>query len=105
MITTIVEYKLPSALGREKILEKFQAAREKFINTEGLLKKYFCYDSSDGTGTSVYIWKNLSCAEAFFTPEMLHAFEKTFGCRPTLRHVDTLMTLDNTTGEVAVFSS
>lgn len=105
MITTIVEYKLPSALARSEILEKFKAARDKFINTEGLLKKHFCYDASDGTGASVYIWENRSCAEAFFTPEMLHAFEQTFGCRPKLRHVDTLMTIDNVSGEVSVFDA
>ncbi|CAI06280.1 conserved hypothetical protein [Aromatoleum aromaticum EbN1] len=103
MITTIVEYKLPSALTRGEILEKFKAAQEKFIHTKGLLKKYFCYNSSDATGTSVYLWESLSCAEAFFTSEMLHAFEKTFGCRPEVRHVDTLMTIDNVTDEVSVF--
>lgn len=105
MITTIVEYKLPSALARGEILEKFESAQKKFIHTQGLLKKYFCYNPSDGTGTSVYIWESLSCAEAFFTPEMFHAFEQTFGCRPDVRHVDTLMTIDNMTDEVSVFNA
>lgn len=105
MITTIVEYKLPSVLARDEVLEKFKAARDKFVKTEGLFKKYFCYDASDGSGASVYIWKDLSYAEAFFTPEMLHAFEQTFGCRPRLRHVDTLMTIDNVTGKVSVFDA
>lgn len=105
MIATIVEYKLPSVLARDEVLGKFKAARDKFVDTEGLLKKYFCYDASDGSGASVYIWKDLSCAEAFFTPAMLHAFEQTFGCRPRLRHVDTLMTIDNVTGDVSFFGA
>ena len=105
MITTIVEYRLPCAVARGEILEKFKSARNKFIDAEGLLKKYFCYDPSDGSGTSVYIWENLSCAKAFFTPTMLQAFEQTFGCRPTLRHVDTLMTIDNVADEVSVFDT
>lgn len=36
---------------------------------------------------------------------MLQAFEQIFACQPTLRHVDTLMTVDNMTDEVSVFDT
>jgi len=70
----------------------------------GHLATWGC-DRPTATGASVYIWEGLSCAKAFFTPAMLQAFEQTFGCGPTLRHVDTLMTIDNVADEVSVFDT
>jgi hypothetical protein len=103
MITAIVEYKLPSVLPRNQVLEIFKMAEGKFRGLDGLDKKYFTYDDKTGQGISIYVWSSLEKANQCFTHPFASEFEKVFKTRPTIRCLDTLMVIDNAADQVSFF--
>lgn len=103
MITAILEYSLPTPSARSALAEKFKLARDRFRGMAGLQRKYFCYDKTSGRGLSVYLWDSKAAAEAVFTEAFISGFEASFGVRPSIRYIDTLMIVDNAADEVIVF--
>lgn len=103
MTTVIVTYKLPKALPRSTVLERFKVAAEtKFKGMPGLHSKQFCYDEKTGNGLSVYLWQSKEQAKAFFTPEFQASFESIFGVKPDFEILDTLLVVDNRVDDITV---
>lgn len=105
MITAIVEYTLPAPASRQTMCDRFKAAERKFRGLPGLERKYFCYSETTGSGLSVYVWPSRAAAEAFFTPDFVAGFEKSFGTPPRIRYFDTLMIIDNVDDRVTIPAS
>lgn len=103
MITAILEYSLAAPAARSTLVEKFKMAESRFRGLAGLQRKYFCYDENSGRGLSVYLWDSKAAAEAVFTEAFIGGFEASFGVRPSIRYIDTLMIVDNAADEVLVF--
>lgn len=102
MYTVIVKYSLPVPVEREVMLEEFRAAEAKFQSAKGLIRKYFGYDEATHTGHSVYLWEDEARARAFFGPTFLKTMLEKFDAVPQLTFVDTLLVIDNASGEVNV---
>ncbi len=103
MITAILEYSLSAPMARSAMVAKFKLAGDRFRGMSGLQRKYFCYDEASGRGLSVYLWDSKAAAEAVFTEAFAAGFEASFGVRPSIRYIDTLMIVDNRADEVAPF--
>ena len=84
------------------MVEKFKLAENRFRGMAGLQRKYFCYDEASGRGLSVYLWDSQAAAEAVFTEAFMSGFEASFGVRPSIRCIDTLMIVDNAADAVVV---
>lgn len=102
MYTVIVKYRLPVPVEREVMLEEFRAAEGKFQSAAGLVRKYFCYDEPSHTGHSVYLWDTEAQAREFFGPRFTRTMLEKFDAVPEVTFLDTLLVIDNASGEVIV---
>jgi hypothetical protein len=64
------------------------------------VRKYFCYDEPSHTGHSVYLWEDEARAREFFGPLFMKTMLEKFDAVPQLTFVDTLLVVDNASGEV-----
>ena len=98
MYTALVTYTLPNPRSRAAMLERFKQSEARFQSLPNLVRKDFCYDEASHTGHSVYLWDSEAAARGFFSEAFLTGFEKSFGCRPNVVFVDTLLVVDNQRG-------
>lgn len=101
MITTIVQFKLPEPVSREKAQEIFMGTAPKYRDPVGLIRKYYLITDDGSTGGGVYLWKSRDDAERWYTPEWNAHIVKTYGAEPQLQYFDTPVIVDNLTGDIS----
>ena len=69
MITTVVQFKFPAPISREKAKELYAATASRYQTVQGLIRKYYLLSEDGSTGSGVYLWKSRIHAEKLFTPE------------------------------------
>ena len=102
MHTVLVTYTLPEPRPRADILAAFETSAPRFRAAEHLLRKYFCYDETTGTGLSVYLWDSGANARAFHDAAFADGFRARFNADPRIAHHDTLVIVDNEQGETRI---
>jgi heme-degrading monooxygenase HmoA len=85
------------ALSESDIEARFEASTPIFSSMPGLVRKYFCFDSEQREGVSLYIWESEAAAKACFdSPQFQDGFRNAFGCEPKIRLVGMRHLVDNT---------
>lgn len=100
MITTIVQFKLPSPVSRDKAQEIFLGTAPKYRDSVGLIRKYYLISDDGETGGGVYLWKSRDDAENWYTPEWREHITKTYGADPQLQYFESPVIVDNVTGNI-----
>ena len=95
MITTIVQFKFPNAVTREKAQELFLGTAPKYRAAPGLVRKYYLLSSDGTTAGGVYLWKSREDAERMYTAEWRQFIAKTYGADPKLEYFETPLVVDN----------
>jgi hypothetical protein len=99
MITTVVQFKLPAPVTREKAKELYAGTAPKYQTVQGLIRKYYLLSEDGGTG-GVYLWKSRAHAEKLFTPEWRQFIKERYGAEPVISFFETPVLVDNLTGEI-----
>jgi hypothetical protein len=102
MITTVVIFKLPAPVSREKAKELYAGTAPKYQQFDGLIRKYYLLSEDGGTGGGVYLWKSKTQADKLFTPEWRQFIKDRYGAEPVISYFETPVLVDNLTGEVSL---
>ena len=95
MHIVISTFAIPETVTRDDLIEKFNQSAPIYRDLEGLIsKQYLLGDGHDNAG-GVYLFRDRSAADAWFTPEKIAWAEERFGTI-TLQHYDVLIDLTTT---------
>ncbi|MFK7966521.1 MAG: YdhR family protein [Burkholderiaceae bacterium] len=100
MISTIVQFKLPSPISRAKAQEVFMSTAPKYRESAGLIRKYYLLSEDGSTGGGVYLWQSREHAEAWFTPQWREHILRTYDAEPEVQYFETPVVVDNVTGNI-----
>lgn len=102
MITAIVRFKLPASVTKAKAAELFQGSAPKYQGLAGLVRKYYLFDASTGTGGGVYLWESRAAADKVYTAEWKKTIAERYGAEPEILYFDTPVIVDNDKSTVQV---
>jgi hypothetical protein len=94
MITTVVTFKIPQDMTREKMLEHNKIAITRYRNVPGLIQKQFLY-SDKGIAGGVYLWESREAAEACYRGPWRDNVRKIAIGDPDIAWFDTQVVVDN----------
>lgn len=100
MITVIVQFKLPQAIGREKAREVFSGTAPKYREIPGLIRKYYLLSEDGGTAGGVYLWESRADAERLYTAEWKSFIREKYGAEPMVTYFDSPVVVDNLAGSI-----
>ena len=100
MITTVVQFKLPAAVTREKAKDLYLGTAPKYQTVEGLIRKYYLLSEDGSTGGGVYLWKSKAHAEKLFTPEWRQFIKDRYGAEPVISFFESPVLVDNLSREI-----
>jgi hypothetical protein len=100
MITTVVQFKLPAPVTREKAKDLYLGTAPKYQTVEGLIRKYYLLSEDGSTGGGVYLWKSRAHAEKLFTHEWRQFIKARYGAEPVISFFESPVLVDNLTGEI-----
>lgn len=98
MITVITSFKLDSSITPEKARQLFADSAPKFLNKEGLLRKFFLLSEDATAGAAVYLWEDRQHAEAFFTEAWKQFIQGKYGYLPEVAYYECPVEVDNIQG-------
>jgi len=102
MIVEFVQFKYPSGLTREQILEDARTTIPRWRGNEELVSKHYIV-GEDGAGGAFYIWPSKEAAQRGHNAEWFANIKARTGSVPTIRYFDLLMIVDNKDGSVREF--
>lgn len=100
MITALVQFSLPQALGREQAREIFLATAPKYRDMQGLIRKYYLLSKDGGTAGGVYLWHSQEDAERLYTDDWKKFIRDKYGAEPTVSYFESPVLVDNVAGEI-----
>ncbi len=101
MITTVVNFKMPAPVSRDKAKELYLGTAPKYREVAGLVRKYYLLTEDGGTGGGVYLWKSKADAEKLFTPDWKQFIRERYGAEPVVTYYESPVQVDNLTGEIS----
>lgn len=100
MITTIVQFKLPSAITTEQAKQLFLQSAPKYRVIDGLIRKYYLISPAGDVAGGVYLWASRACAERFYDAAWTQFIRDKYGCEPQIAYYETPVVVDNPSGEI-----
>ncbi|MBL8384214.1 MAG: monooxygenase [Burkholderiales bacterium] len=103
MIVAIVQIPI-APRPREEAVRQATASAPTYrdLGGRGLLRKHYLNGAAGGGG--VYLWRTRADAEAWYTDAWRKAMTDRFGAAPVVTYYESLVTVDNVTGETVVES-
>lgn len=100
MITSIVQFKLPEPVSREKARELFSGTAPKYRKVDGLIRKYYILSKDGSTAGGVYLWDSQEDAESLYTDEWKEFIYDKYGAKPSITYFESPVVVDNAIGEI-----
>ncbi len=100
MITSIVQFKLPHPISRDKAQELFLGSAPKYLELRGLVRKYYLLSDDGTTAGGVYLWESRQAAEELFTAEWREFIVGKYGAEPSVEYFETPVIVDNVAGDI-----
>lgn len=101
MITTIVRFKLPGPVSRERAQELFFGTAQKYREAPGLIRKYYLLSEDGATAGGAYLWESRADAERMYSPDWRQHIMRTYGAEPQVEYFEAPLVVDNLLGEIA----
>jgi hypothetical protein len=100
MITTLVQIKLSETLFLNKAQDIFASTAPKYLEVQGLIRKYYILSEDGETAGGVYLWESRKAAEMLYTDEWKHFIFQKYGSRPSVTYFNSPVIVDNLLGEI-----
>lgn len=100
MITTLVQIKLSEALSLDKAKDIFSNTAPKYLEIQGLIRKYYILSENGKTAGGVYIWESRKAAEMLYTAEWKKFILQKYGSKPSVTYFHSPVIVDNMLGEI-----
>ncbi|HEY2534044.1 MAG TPA: hypothetical protein VGJ20_40000 [Xanthobacteraceae bacterium] len=98
MITAIVLYDLPPAIGLEECRAHFSKIAPDFMPVRGFLRKQFICSSDGRIAGGVYMWESRAAAEEFYSGPWRNGIIQRYGNAPRIQYFETVALADKATG-------
>ena len=98
MITTLVQFQLPTAITLEEATRRFEASAPKYQNLAGLIRKYYIRSEDGRIAGGIYLWDRGARPSASMTANGAQRVEQLYGASPTITWFDSPVIVDNLTG-------
>ena len=100
MITSIVQFKLPEPVSREKARELFSGTAPKYRKVDGLIRKYYILSKDGSTAGGIYLWDSQEDAESLYTDEWKEFIYDKYGAKPSITYFESPVVVDNAIGDI-----
>ncbi|HUT43223.1 MAG TPA: YdhR family protein [Desulfobacterales bacterium] len=100
MITTLVQIKLSETLSLDKAQDIFASTAQKYIEIQGLIRKYYLLSEDGETAGGVYLWESRKAAETLYTDEWKKFILQKYGSEPSVTYFNSPVIVDNLLGEI-----
>ena len=100
MITTLVQFSLPSPITLAEATRRFESSAPKYQNLAGLIRKYYIRSEDGRIAGGIYLWRTRADAERVYDAEWRERVEKLYGAKPAITWFDTPVVVDNQTGDI-----
>jgi hypothetical protein len=100
MITTLVEFHLPSPISLEEATRRFEESAPKYRNLAGLIRKYYIRAQDGRVAGGIYLWESRPAAERVYDGEWRARVEQLYGAKPTITWFDSPVVVDNAAGTI-----
>jgi len=102
MITTLVQIKLSETLSLDKAQDIFSGTAPKYIEIQGLIRKYYLLSEDGETAGGVYLWESRKAAETLYSAEWKKFILQKYGSKPSVTYFYSPVIVDNLLGEIIV---
>jgi len=100
MITTLVQIKLSEVLSLDKARDIFSSTAPKYIEVQGLIRKYYLLSEDGETAGGVYLWESRKTADTLYTDEWKKFIQQKYGSKPSVTYFNSPVIVDNLLGEI-----
>jgi hypothetical protein len=100
MITTLVQFNLPSAITLAEAARRFETSAPKYRNLAGLVRKYYICSEDGRTVGGVYLWESRTAAERLYDDEWQARVQQLYGVKPSFTWFATPVIVDNLAGSI-----
>ncbi len=100
MITTLVQIKLSEVLSLDKAQDIFSSTAPKYIEVQGLIRKYYLLSEDGETAGGVYLWESRKAADTLHTDEWKKFIQQKYGSKPSVTYFNSPVIVDNLLGEI-----
>lgn len=100
MITTLVQIKLSETLSLNKAQDIFASTAPKYLELEGLIRKYYILSEDGETAGGVYLWESRKAAKMLYTDEWKNFIFQKYGSEPSVTYFNSPVIVDNLLGEI-----
>jgi hypothetical protein len=98
MITAIVLYDLPDAIGLEECRSHFARIAPDFLRVPGFIRKQFICRGDGKIAGGAYMWESQAAAEAFYSGPWAEGIRARYGCEPWIDYYETVAIADKIAG-------
>jgi hypothetical protein len=98
MITTLVQFRLPSPITLAEATRRFETSAPKYKNIPGLIRKYYIRSEDGCIAGGIYLWESRPAAERVYDGEWRERVAKLYGAEPTVTWFDSPLIVDNAAG-------
>ena len=99
MITAIVLYDLPEAIGLEECRAHFARIAPDFLGVPGFVRKQFICRRDGKEAGGAYMWESQAAAEAFYSGAWAEGIGARDGCEPRISYYETVALADKASGK------
>ncbi len=100
MITAVVLFRMAEGTGLAEARAVFRSTAPRYLNAEGLIRKYYIFDEAAGEGGGCYLFRDRAAAEAMFNEDWRAFVTGKYGAPPKLQLFETPVVVDNRLGEI-----
>lgn len=98
MITTLVQFQLPSPISLAEATKRFESSAPKYQNLAGLIRKYYIRSEDGRVAGGIYLWETRADAERVYDGEWRERVERLYGAKPAITWFDSPVVVDNQSG-------
>jgi Putative mono-oxygenase ydhR len=98
MITAIVLYDLPPAIGLDECRAHFTKIAPDFMGVPGFVRKQFICSADGHVAGGVYMWENRAAAERFYCGPWRQGIVQRYGNAPRIQYFETVALADVASG-------
>src|SRR5262249_57243890 len=98
MITTLVQFQLPSPVSLAEATRRFEATAPKYQKLPGLIRKYYIRSQDGRVVGGVYLWQTRQAADRLYSAEWREHLEKLYGAKPANTCHDSPVVFDDSSG-------
>lgn len=102
MITTVVQFHMPTPISLEEAKRRFESSAPKYRKLPGLIRKYYIRSEDGTTAGGIYLWESRAAAEKVYAGEWRARVAELYGAEPVIAWFDSPVIVDNAADDAVI---